>query len=285
MRIKMKRLLLIFAIVFIGYSIGLAQDVTELKDGNNLYNTQIKKFHSSIIDDDFNIYISLPDDYDKSDKKYPVLYLLDGDIAYGLATSIARYLQFGNNIPELIIVGIGYGALNRSKGNMRSRDYTISPRKGRPGTGGAPKFREFIKEELFPYINNAYRTDPDDNILSSYSLGGLFAIYTLFTKPEMFNKYIIGSPYLMWDNLRIFDVQEKAFENYDDINARVFISVGSEEDEENYFNPIDEMVTRITDKGYKNLKLDTKVFDGGTHLLGPPEALSYGLVSVFSKEK
>ncbi len=63
------------------------------------------------------------------------------------------------------------------------------------------------------------------------------------------------------------------------------MSVGSEEDEENYFNPIDEMVTRITDKEYKSLKLDTKVFDGGTHLLGPPEALSYGLVSVFSKGK
>ncbi len=281
----MKRLLIIFAIVFIGYSIGLAQDVTELKDENNLYNTQIKKFRSSIIDDDFNIYISLPDDYDKSDKKYPVLYLLDGDIAYGLATSIARYLQFGNNIPELIIVGIGYGALNRSKGNMRGRDYTISSRKGRPGTGGAPKFREFIKEELFPYINTTYRTDPDDKTLSGYSLGGLFAIYTLFTKPEMFNRYIIGSPHLLWDNFRIFDVQEKAFEKFDDINAKVFMSVGSEEDEENYFNPIDEMVTRITDKEYKSLKLDTKVFDGGTHLLGPPEALSYGLVSVFSKEK
>ena len=285
MRIKMKRLLIIFAVAFIGYSIGLAQDVSELKDGNNLYNTQIKKFRSSIIDDDFNIYISLPDGYDKSDKKYPVLYLLDGDIAYGLATSIARYLQFGNNIPELIIVGIGYGALNRSKGNMRSRDYTISSRKGRTGTGGAPKFREFIKEELFPYINNTYRTIPDDKTLSGYSLGGLFAIYTLFTKPDMFNRYIIGSPHLLWDNFRIFDVQEKAFKNFDDINARVFISVGSEEDEENYFNPIDEMVTRITDKGYKSLKLDTKVFDGGTHLLGPPEALSYGLVSVFSKEK
>lgn len=281
----MKRLKIFISVAFLGCSIGLAQDVTELKDDVNLYNTQLKKIHSSIIDDDFNIYISLPDDYDKSEKRYPVLYLLDGDIAYGLATSIARYLQFGKNIPELIIVGIGYGALNRSEGNMRSRDYTISSRKGRSGTGGAPKFRQFIKEELFPHINNTYRTVPDDKTLNGYSLGGLFAIYTLFTEPGLFNRYIIGSPHLSWDEYRIFTVQEEAFEKMDDIDAKVFISVGSEEDEEIYFQPIDEMVTLINEKGYESLKMEAKVFDGGTHLIGPPEALSYGLVSVFSKEK
>ena len=281
----MKRLKIFISIAFLGCSIGSAQDVTELKDDVNLYNTQLKNIHSSIIDDDFNIYISLPDDYDKSEKRYPVLYLLDGDIAYGLATSIARYLQFGKNIPELIIVGIGYGALNRSEGNMRSRDYTISSRKGRSGTGGAPKFRQFIKEELFPHINNTYRTVPDDKTLNGYSLGGLFAIYTLFTEPGLFNRYIIGSPHLSWDEYRIFTGQEEAFEKMDDIDAKVFISVGSEEDEEIYFQPIDEMVTLINEKGYESLKMEAKVFDGGTHLIGPPEALSYGLVSVFSKEK
>ena len=281
----MKRLKIFISVAFLGCSIGLAQDATELKDDVNLYNTQLKNIHSSIIDDDFNIYISLPDDYDKSEKRYPVLYLLDGDIAYGLATSIARYLQFGKNIPELIIVGIGYGALNRSEGNMRSRDYTISSRKGRSGTGGAPKFRQFIKEELFPHINNTYRTVPDDKTLNGYSLGGLFAIYTLFTEPGLFNRYIIGSPHLSWDEYRIFTVQEEAFEKMDDIDAKVFISVGSEEDEEIYFQPIDEMVTLINEKGYESLKMETKVFDGGTHLICPPEALSYGLVSVFSKEK
>lgn len=265
--------------------ISSAQTVTELPGNNNLYNTQEKSFHSNIINDNFRLYISLPDDYEKSDKKYPVLYLLDGDIAYGMATSIARYLQFGNNIPELIIVGIGYGALNRSAGNMRKRDYTISVKRGKPGTGGAPKFRTFLKEELIPYIDTTFRTNPGDRTISGYSLGGLFAIYTMFTEPGLFNRYIIGSPHLLWDNFKIFNVQEDAFKKLDDINAKVFISVGSEEDEEKYFNPIDEMVTRIEEKEFKSLKLDAKVFDGGTHLLCPPEALAYGLVSVFSKEK
>jgi predicted alpha/beta superfamily hydrolase len=283
MWIKMKTLIISITVIFIGCSIGYAQDVKEAASKDNLYNTQVKVFHSQIIDDDFYLYISFPDDYDKSDKKYPVMYLLDGDVAFGMAASIARYLQFGNAIPELIIVGIGYGGLKKNEGNMRSRDQTISSRRGRPGTGGAPKFREFIKEELFPYINNTYRAIPDDRILNGYSLGGLFAIYTLFTEPEMFNRYIIGSPHLSWDEYRIFTVQEEAFEKFDDIKAKVFLSVGSEEDDEKYFNPIDEMVTLIDEKGYESLKMETKVFDGGTHLICPPEALVYGLVSVFSK--
>jgi predicted alpha/beta superfamily hydrolase len=279
----MKRLIIFITAAFIGCSIGYAQEVTDAAGKDNLYNTQVKVFHSQIIDDDFYLYISLPDDNDQSDKKYPVLYLLDGDVAFGMAASIARYLQFGNAIPELIIVGIGYGALKKNEGNMRSRDYTISPRRGRSGTGGAPKFREFLKEELIPYIENTYRTVPNDRTISGYSLGSLFAVYTLFTEPGLFNRYIVGSPHLSWDEYRIFTVQEEAFNKFDDIKAKVFISVGSEEDEEKYFNPIDEMVTLITEKGYDSLKMETKVFDGGTHLICPPEALTYGLVSVFEK--
>jgi hypothetical protein len=93
----------------------------------------------------------------------------------------------------------------------------------------------------------------------------------------------VGSPHLAWDNFRIFSVQEDAFNSIGDINASLFISVGSEQSPETYFDPIDKMVTLFEEKGYESLKLYTKVFDGGTHLVCPPEALTYGLVSVFSK--
>ena len=279
----MKRLIISITVIYFGSSISIAQNVTEASGEENLYNTKVIIFQSKIIEDEFYLFISLPDDYDKSDKKYPVLYVLDGDVSFGMAASIARYLQFGNTIPDLIIVGIGYGALRKNEGNLRRRDYSISSKMGRSETGGAPKFRAFLKEELIPYIEGSYRATQNYRTISGYSLGGLFAVYTLFTEPELFENYIIGSPHLYWDDYKIFTVQEEAFEMMDDIAANIFISVGSEEDEEKYFNPIDEMVTLIEEKGYESLKMDTKVFDGGTHLICPPEALAYGLVSVFSK--
>ena len=55
----------------------------------NLYNTQEKLFSTKSVEDTFHIFISIPDNYADTDKKYPVLYVLDGDIAYGMAASIA----------------------------------------------------------------------------------------------------------------------------------------------------------------------------------------------------
>ena len=81
-----------------------------LAQNYNLYNAEEKIFPAKSIEDTFHIFISLPTNYVESDKLYPVLYVLDGDIAFGMAASIARYLQIGGNIPELIIVGIGYGS-------------------------------------------------------------------------------------------------------------------------------------------------------------------------------
>ncbi len=271
-------------VFFIAVSTNVAQTVTDADDKGSIFNTEVKKFQSISVEDDFYIYISLPQSYESTDKHYPVLYILDGDMAYGMAASIVRYLQFGGNIPELIIVGIGYGTLKKEEGNMRQRDYSPTEKSGKKGiTGGAPDFLNFLTYELFPHIDSTYRTDKKDKTVFGYSMAGLFCFYTLFNQPETFNRYIIGSPYLLWDNGVIFNEEERAAIKFTDLDARVFISVGSEESTEKYFNPIDELVTLLEEREYEGLILETKVFDGGTHLICPPEALSYGLISVFSK--
>jgi predicted alpha/beta superfamily hydrolase len=275
----MKIYFIIFSLIilFINYvSASAQQDVRDVKDFN-LYNTQLKLLNSQFVDDTFHIFISLPDDYDNTDKRYPVLYVLDGDISYGIAAGITRYLEIGGNIPELIVIGIGYGAIDKSAGNKRNRDY-------RPGdNGGAESFQNFINEELIPYIDGNFRTVIKDRTITGYSLGGLFALYSLFTQPGIFNKYVVGSPYLIPENFIIFDYEEQASSTLNDLSAKVFISVGSEASEEKYFNPIDELVSIMQERDYPNLKLETKVFDGSDHLVGPPEVITHGLISVFSE--
>lgn len=271
------------SLLVIASSSCLAQTVTDV-DENSIYNTQVKKFTSSIIDDELILYISLPKSYDETGKSYPVLYVLDGDITFGMAVSIARYLQFGGNIPELIVVGIGYGVLRKDAGNMRQRDFTPTEKKGKENiTGGAFNFLNFLSKELFPFINSSYNTNENINTVFGYSMAGLFAFYTLFNQPETFNNYIIGSPYLLWDNEVIFSEEERAAIKFTELNATIFISVGSEESAEKYFNPIDEMVSVLEERNYKGLALHTKVFDGATHLSSPPEVITYGLLSVFRK--
>jgi predicted alpha/beta superfamily hydrolase len=242
----------------------------------SLYNTNAEFVYSEIVADSFLILVSVPDDYETSVKKYPVLYVLDGDIAFGMAASIARYLQIGDKVPELIVVGIGYGVIGKTAAEKRLRDY------GPEQDGDAERFLDFINSELIPDINSKYRTVPDDNSISGYSLGGLFALYTLFTKPESFSRYIIGSPYLVWDNYSIFSYEESASEKIGNLNMAVFISVGSEESTEKRYEPIDSLVTNVQKKNLPGLLVETKVFQGSTRLTGPPEVLTHGLISVFS---
>lgn len=243
-----------------------------------LYNTTEQTIYSESVNDTFRILVSLPDNYSLNEQKYPVLYVLDGDIAFGMAASIARYLQIGDNIPELIIVGIGYGSIDKSAGEKRKRDYRPT------SANGAENFLSFLEEELIPLIDSNYRTVPGDRTINGYSVGGLFALYSLFTKPEIFSRYILGSPSLSWDEYSIFKYEENSPDKILDKKINIFISVGSEEPDEKYFNPIDNLVTQMQERKYSGVKLEAKVFDGSTHLAGPPESLTHGLLSVFGKE-
>lgn len=243
-----------------------------------LYNTTEQNIYSESVNDTFRILVSLPDNYSLSEQKYPVLYVLDGDIAFGMAASIARYLQIGDNIPELIIVGIGYGSIDKSAGEKRKRDYRPT------SANGAENFLSFLEEELIPHIDSNYRTVPGDRTINGYSIGGLFGLYSLFTKPEIFSRYILGSPSLSWDEYSIFKYEENSPDKILDKKINIFISVGSEEPDEKYFNPIDNLVTQMQERKYSGVKLEAKVFDGSTHLAGPPGSLTHGLLSVFGKE-
>ena len=63
------------------------------------------------------------------------------------------------------------------------------------------------------------------------------------------------------------------------------MSVGSEESEERYFDPVDSLITKIQQRNYSGIKIETNVFNGSGHLEGPPEALTHGLISVFRNEE
>ncbi len=75
-------------------------------------NSQLRHIRSSIIEQDYLIKVRLPETYADSTAVYPVLYLLDGDHAFAMATDIVQYLIYGEHIPDLIIVSPAYGSKN-----------------------------------------------------------------------------------------------------------------------------------------------------------------------------
>ena len=93
-------------------------------------NSQLRTIRSSIVGQEYQVKIRLPEDYAGTTKLYPVLYLLDGDHAFAMATDIVQYLIYGQHIPDLIIASPAYDSkkLPAEGGkNMRDRDLIPFP--------------------------------------------------------------------------------------------------------------------------------------------------------------
>jgi predicted alpha/beta superfamily hydrolase len=236
--------------------------------------------YSEAVQDSFYIFIKTPKGYDKNpDKKYPTIILLDGDIAFPMAWSVVRYLQYGNYVPDVFIVGIGYGGLLSSKTiNHRERDYSISRLDSIKDSGGGEKFLEFIKKELIPFLNTKYRIDSAKLTLSGHSLGGLFVLYTLFAEPELFSSYISSSPYTLYDIKYLLSLEEQNKNRIKKLNRRLFISVGANENKKEFIEPINKIVDKLVDSDSSSTKINFRVFENGAHFTTPAEALIYGLI-------
>jgi len=170
-----------------------------------------------------NIY--LPEGYNENAPiSYPVIYLLDGsaDEDFIHIVGVVQFLNFPwvNVVPKSIVVGIA---------NVdRKRDFTfpttvLKDKKDFPTTGGSGKFIAFIENELQPFIEKNYKTNSSKTLIGQ-SLGGLLATEILFKKPALFNKYIIVSPSLWWDNESLLSVTPKVTKP-----VSVYVAVGNEE--------------------------------------------------------
>jgi predicted alpha/beta superfamily hydrolase len=166
-------------------------------------------FHSQFLSNDRDIIVYLPPGYDLHPKqRYPVLYMQDGQNLFDGATSFspgqewhadetAQALIEAGKIRPLIIVGIYNG------GDSRIDDYTQIADPDIKAGGNADLYGGMLIQELKPFIDSHYRTDPDDTGLGGSSLGGLVSLYLGLKYPQIFNKLAILSPSVWWGGRQI----------------------------------------------------------------------------------
>ncbi len=256
--------------------------------------TEIHFISSSNINQEFSIFVALPHSYASLGKAYPTLYVLDANGVFGTVTETVRMLTTLNEIPEVVIIGMGYPVTSLTETfAVRTRDYTPTrvdewykeiPLPNKPnycGSGGAPQFLRFIREELMPFINTTYRTNPKDDAILGFSFGGLFALYALFDQPNTFQRYIIGSPTVWWDKSVILKREQDFATNNTSLSAKLFLSVGSNENER-MVTGMQTLAKTMQDRRYKNLEMTTHIFEGETHTSVAPATISRGLRVVFA---
>ncbi len=141
---------------------------------------------SQILGESRSIIIRLPDDYYNTDKSYPVIYRLDGDLDLFTETVgvIHRLAYMEELIPDMIVVMIGN--TNRNRDMMPTNTYFFQ------SEPGAENFKDFIENELVPHINSGYRTT-DTKLLCGQSLSSIFTMYCFLTSPDSFDSFIACS--------------------------------------------------------------------------------------------
>lgn len=227
----------------------------------------------------YDIYLLLPANYaQNTDKRYSVLYVLDGQWDFKLLASVQGGLLYDKFAPEMIIVGITYSGANPNYDILRAFDLTTVVVPGNPGSGGAPKFLAFLGNELLPFIDTNYRTDPTNRVLLGNSLGGLFTLYTLFTRPGLFRGYVASSPAVTSAERGAFVFEREYAAAHASLPGRVFISVGEIEP---LAQPVREFIDVLRSRAYTGLEMEARVIAGERHSGNKPESYNRGLRYVF----
>jgi predicted alpha/beta superfamily hydrolase len=246
---------------------------------------EVGELHSSILDQNLQLYIKLPWSYERSNATYPVLFCLDGNRSFPLYSTMSLiYETPGFNAQEIVIVGIGYQVDDDRLKSLaqwaawRTRDLLperrekieeywkerLSPLMGgeeiQVQSGGAPQFLQCLREEIIPFIETNYRTSSSERGLAGYSYGGLFTLYSLFNATQLFTRYFAGSP-TMLDKL--FEYEENYASTNRDLKARLFITAGSNESD--LLKPLRRMVECLQSRMYPGFEVLTYVFEDEGH--------------------
>lgn len=182
MQVGPREMLALLLLALNSVTAAVAQDAAS-DSANVRYDT----VSSGILGEDRLVRITLPEGYDDSGARYPVLYVLDAesDAHYNHAVGTVANAARDETTPEMIVVGI--------HNTNRNRDMIPAAVAHRPGSGGSEEFLRFFAEELVPHVDREYRTD-SRNVLYGASNAGLFTVFAMLRKPDLFVAGIAASP-------------------------------------------------------------------------------------------
>ena len=250
---------------------------------------------SNIVDGmEYVLNIALPEGYNDTTLTYPVVYMLDAYDLFGLQLQTYQQLAYFEDVPKLILVGINYNLGNEEYYKnlteyeyLRSRDYTPTALEKEEiikkyginyacyikESGGSDKFLRFFNEEIIPFIESEYRTDPNDRCILGFSHGGLFTTYPLFYSPETFQKIFIGSPALWWDDDVVFTYCDPSKYKPLANPVKVYLSIGELEGK-GIKASYDKLKEFIDEKENTRIELTTETLPNERHLIGIGMAFS-----------
>lgn len=187
----------------------------------------LPKLWSPQLGNERDILVYLPPSYQHTDRRYPVIYMHDGQNLFDQATAFSCEWGVDETLEatsryglEAIVVGIP------NMGVERCNEYSpfTDPRHG---GGCGDEYLQFIVDTVKPIIDRDFRTlsDRENTGILGSSMGGLISLYAFFQQPSVFGFAGVLSPALWFGDRAIFEFVERA----DVVPGTIYLDVGTEE--------------------------------------------------------
>lgn len=242
-------------------------------NGNNIAIQQLE-IDSSVLGEKRNLVVYLPENYQQSDARFPVLYLTDGDVQGPHTAGTLDYLAKFEQTPSMIVVGIV------NPRDKRERDLTLADpaQQNSQQLVKSDRFLAFVEQEVIPLVKKQFRT-LDYQALSGTSFGGQFALHALIKRPGLFDGVIAISPSLYTNNHQMLALVEAALKNKQ-LQGRLYLSIANEEPAMTEpFQKLLELIQRYpTDK----LAVTNQLFAHETHNTTVLQGQYHGLKYLFA---
>ena len=232
--------------------------------------------------------VTTPFRYESMDAAPPIL-CLDGAWTAGTVRDATRIMSMSGESPEAIVAGLSFA--DDSMGDyLRSRARWFCPTEWVPpeetgvkgiqaeDTGQALTYLAFIRDQVLPRLRHDWRVS--ETWLVGHSFSGLFGLRVLFSEPELFDKYLLASPSIWWDDRTMLGIEAEFAAAHDDLAAKVFLTAGRDEDMLEGFNMcrnMIEMATQLENRNYPNLDIGHTILPSESHSSTIGAAISRGL--------
>ncbi len=259
-----------------------------------LKGTQVWTVPDPVSGRDYEVFVSLPASYEAEPRRrYPTLYVTDADYSFPILRQIARRVNLdGPVLEEFILVGLSY-AKGEGGAASRSRDYTPIPCKPESRCdlvhGGGGAYQAYLKDQVLPFIEGRFRADPGARVLLGHSYGGLLGAQILFTDPQMFQAYVLGSPSFWFGQRHIMEMEADYARAHTDLPAEVFMYIGAFEtpgptprhaSRYDMVGQMQAMEQVLKSRAYPSLGLQSTVLADEDHLTVAPAGFTRALLAV-----
>lgn len=236
----------------------------------------------------------------ESMEEVPLLLCLDGPWMFGTVQDAVRIMSMSKEAPEAAVIGLSFSDTSMGEYlRQRARWYTPTPWVPPPVTGvrgvtaeecgRAADLQRFVIEQLLPAVesNRLGGVPAGERWLIGHSFSALFGLHILFTAPSTFDKWLLASPSIWWDDRAILRWEADHAAASDDLPTTVFTCHGESEAEPEVGNDsgvafrmaanLEELVATLTDRAHPSLTLTHQVLPGDGHASSVGAAISKGL--------